>query len=269
MKKKIDLKNKLVSIIVVNYNNSKFINQCINSLCNQSYKDIEIIFVDNQSLDDSVIKIKLFKNIILVKTKRKTNQGSYNQFNSYYRGFLKSSGKIIFFLDSDDIFKKDKVKKIVNKFDNNQNYKVLFDLPIYLKGRQKKYIKFKHRNFSFSNWPRFSPQSCISIRRNFAKEIFNKVCIKKFPDIWFDFRIAIYSFLKFSSLEFVDDYLTYYRISKNSASSKFSKYNINWWKRRAQAFDCYDYLCKKRNKLKKYTLDRLVTKFINFFFKLF
>ena len=62
MKKK-DLKNQLVSIIVVNFNNSKYINQCIKSLQNQSYQNKEIIFVDNQSTDDSLDKIKLFKNI--------------------------------------------------------------------------------------------------------------------------------------------------------------------------------------------------------------
>ena len=243
--KKNDLKNQLVSIIVVNFNNSKFINQCIKSLQNQNYENKEIIFVDNQSTDDSLDKIKLFKNINLIKNKRKYEYGSYNQLDCYYQGFLKSKGKIILFLDSDDFFKKNKIKKIVMKFKNNKNCKVLFDLPIYLIGKKKEYKKIKQIKSIISNWPRFSPQSCISIKKNFAKEVFEKVCIKKFPDIWFDFRIATYSFLKFNELIFVNDYLTFYRIRKNSASSKFSKYNLNWWKRRNQAFDCYDYLCKK------------------------
>ena len=67
-------------------------------------------------------------------------------------------------------------------------------------------------------------------------------------------------------LIFVNDYLTFYRIRKNSASSKFSKYNLNWWKRRNQAFDCYDYLCKKNNIVSILTLDRILTKLINFVF---
>ena len=96
--KKNDLKNQLVSIIVVNFNNSKYINQCIKSLQNQSYQNKEIIFVDNQSTDDSLDKIKLFKNINLIKNKRKYEYGSYNQLDSYYQGFLKSKGKIILFL---------------------------------------------------------------------------------------------------------------------------------------------------------------------------
>ena len=135
--KKNDLKNQLVSIIVVNFNNSKYINQCIKSLQNQSYENKEIIFVDNQSTDDSLDKIKLFKNINLIKNKRKYEYGSYNQFDCYYRGFLKSKGKIILFLDSDDFFKKNKIKKIVMKFKNNKNCKVLFDMPINLIGKKK------------------------------------------------------------------------------------------------------------------------------------
>ena len=264
--KKNDIKNQLVSIIVVNFNNSKYINQCIKSLQNQSYQNKEIIFVDNQSTDDSLDKIKLFKNINLIKNKRKYEYGSYNQLDCYYQGFLKSKGKIILFLDSDDFFKKNKIKNIVMKFKNNKNYKVLFDLPIYLIGKKKEYRKNKQKKFIISNWPRFSPQSCISIKKSFAKEVFEKVSIKKFPDIWFDFRIATYSFLKFNELIFINDYLTYYRIRKNSASSKFSKYNLNWWKRRNQAFDCYDYLCKKNNIVSLLSLDRILTRVINFVF---
>ena len=87
--KKNELKNQLVSIIVVNFNNSKYINQCIKSLQNQSYQNKEIIFVDNQSTDDSLDKIKLFKNINLIKNKRKYEYGSYNKLKCYYKGFLK------------------------------------------------------------------------------------------------------------------------------------------------------------------------------------
>lgn len=262
--KKNNYQNQLVSIIVVNYNNSKFIKKCIESIQNQSYKNKEIIFVDNQSTDDSLDKIRLSKNIRIIKNKRKYSYGSYNQLDSYYQGFLKSKGNLILFLDSDDFFKKNKIKKIVMNFKNNKNCKVLFDLPIYLIGKKNEYKKINQKKFIISNWPRFSPQSCISIKKSFAKEVFEKVRIEKFSDIWFDFRIAIYSFLKFNELIFVDDYLTYYRIRENSASSKFSKYSLNWWKRRNQAFDCFDYLCKKNNNISKLTIDRILTKTINF-----
>ena len=259
MKKKRQIE---ISVLIVNYNNKRFVLNAINSVRKQNFKNFEIIVIDDQSTDGSLKILKKSKDILLLKTKSKKKYPSYNQMNAYLTGFKKSKGKIICFLDSDDFFKKNKINKIVMKFKNNKNCKVLFDMPINLIGKKKKYKKIKQKKFIISNWPRFSPQSCISIKKSFAKE----VCIKKFPDIWFDFRIATYSFLKFNELIFVNDYLTFYRIRKNSASSKFSKYNLNWWKRRNQAFDCYDYLCKKNNIVSILTLDRILTKLINFVF---
>ena len=46
--------NMKVSVIILNYNGEKFINNCIRSLLNQTYSDFEIIFIDNVSTDNSV-----------------------------------------------------------------------------------------------------------------------------------------------------------------------------------------------------------------------
>ena len=71
MKKIKNIKVK-VSILVVNYNNAKFIKKCINSLISQNYPFIEIIFLDDGSTDDSLKKIKLFKNKVkIIKKKTK------------------------------------------------------------------------------------------------------------------------------------------------------------------------------------------------------
>ena len=55
-------KNKLfASIIVVYYNNALYLEECLNSLINQSYKPIEIIVIDDQSSDHSLEIIKNLK----------------------------------------------------------------------------------------------------------------------------------------------------------------------------------------------------------------
>ncbi len=95
---KIHYKNPKVSIIIVNYNNAKYLENCINSVFNQSYKNKEIIVVDDISEDNSLDVLKKFKKKIkIIINKRKTSQGSYNQINSYYKGFVKSKGDYIFF----------------------------------------------------------------------------------------------------------------------------------------------------------------------------
>ena len=54
-------KNNLVSIIIVNFNNSKYIKKSINSSLNQDYKFKEVIVVDDMSTDNSYKIIKSFK----------------------------------------------------------------------------------------------------------------------------------------------------------------------------------------------------------------
>ena len=108
------MKNKLnnvkVSVLIANYNNEKYINKCISSLLEQTYKNLEIIFIDDYSNDNSLEKVKLFKKkIIIIKKKtKKFNIGSFDQMQSFKECFKFSKGDIIFLLDSDDYFHKKK-----------------------------------------------------------------------------------------------------------------------------------------------------------------
>ena len=254
-------KDILASIIIVNYNNAKFLSKSINSAINQSYKSKEIIVVDNNSNDDSLNVLKKFKNkITIIQNKERTSQGSYNQINCYYKGVLKSKGNYLFFLDSDDYYKKNKIKLIMNKFKKNKNLSILFDLPIW-KFKSYSFVKiFKQKKFIFSYIPRFSPQSCISIKKKYAVELFKYIMIKKFETIWLDFRIANYTFLKFGNIYIINNYLTYYRQLDNSASKKFSLFSKNWWLRRNQAHDFIIYLKKKFKIKHKNSLDEFLTR---------
>ena len=260
-------KNPLVTVIIVNYNNANLLGQCIKSILNQTYSNIEIIVVDDKSTDNSIDKLHVYKNKIkVIKNKKKTRHGSYNQINSYYNGYLKSKGKYLFFLDSDDYFKINKVKYLVNEFENG-NTSLIFDLPI-LKFKKKIVLNnFNQKRFIFSSWPRFTPQSCISIKKQYAKEIFKNVRVNKFESIWLDFRIAIYHFLKNKELFVVNKYLTYYRQLDGSASKNFNTLSKNWWFRRIQAHEIVDFFSIKLNQNKKMNLDKLITKLVFFFLK--
>ncbi len=256
--------NPLVSVIIANYNNAKYLKKCINSILFQDYKKIEIIVIDDKSKDNSSKILKIFeKKIKIIKNKKKTNIGSYNQINSYNLGFKRSKGEIIFFLDSDDYFSKKKISTIVNYFKTNNNLKIIFDLPIFIFKSKKIKKKFKQKSFIISSWPRFSPQSCISARKNYAKELFKNLKISKFNSIWFDFRIAIYTFLKFKNLKVVKKYLTYYRQNPNTASKKFKTFSKSWWLRRSEAHDFFTYVSRKLKLKDRFTIDKLITKSFN------
>ena len=72
--------------------------------------------------------LKIMRNLIL-----------YHQINSYNKAFSKSKGKYILLLDSDDFFKKNKVKEIVNYFNKYKECNIVFDLPIYYFLKTKNY----------------------------------------------------------------------------------------------------------------------------------
>tara|TARA_B100000579_G_scaffold415506_1_gene410189 strand:- start:639 stop:1439 length:801 start_codon:yes stop_codon:yes gene_type:complete len=260
--------NPLATIIIANYNNEVYLKKCLESVLNQQYKKIEVIVVDDFSSDNSLNILNEYKNFItIIKNKKKTKHGSYNQINAYQLGFKKSKGKIIFFLDSDDYFSKKKITTVINFF-RNKNINIIFDLPIYDFKNKKMKKKFKQKLFIVSSWPRFSPQSCITLRRSYAKELFKVSKIKKFSTIWFDFRIAIYTFLKFKKITILKKYLTYYRQNPNSASTQFKTFSKNWWIRRSEAHDYFSYISEKFKIKDPLSIDKLITKFLKYIFYL-
>ena len=260
------MKDIEVSVLIANYNNQKYLSECIESIKKQTYQNIEIIIHDDFSSDDSIKSITRYKNIKIIKHKKRGKYGSYNQINAYYRAFKKSRGKVIFFLDSDDLFKKDKIKIVINTFLKNKKMSSLFDLPIIKYEKKLKFIK--NKNFFISNyWPYIPPQSCIVMRREEFKKMIDKINFNLFPDIWMDFRIGLY--FKYIKKNFciLDKNLTYYRQSPEMISMNFKFLSFAWWKRRKQAHKYVEYFFLKNNLKYVKNLDYLLTNFINFFIK--
>ena len=83
-----------VSVLIANYNNQKYIKECIDSINRQTYKNIEIIFHDDFSSDNSIKNINQYSNIKIIRNKKRGKYGSFNQINAYKRAFRKSSGEL-------------------------------------------------------------------------------------------------------------------------------------------------------------------------------
>ena len=98
------------SILITNYNKEKFLNNTIRSCLNQNYSKKEILIFDDCSTDNSVKLLKKFKNLkLLINKKKKFKSGPLNQIYGVNKLFKKSKGEIIFLLDGDDQFKKNKI----------------------------------------------------------------------------------------------------------------------------------------------------------------
>jgi glycosyltransferase involved in cell wall biosynthesis len=91
---------KLVSIIIPVYNSEKYLEKCLSSVLNQSYKNIEVILIDDGSSDNSLEIIKKYaKNDRRIKYKSQENKGQSHARNV---GIKMSKGDFIVFVDSDD-----------------------------------------------------------------------------------------------------------------------------------------------------------------------
>lgn len=106
----------LVSILINNYNYGRFLSEAIDSALNQTYSNIEVIVVDDGSSDNSHDIIKSYGNKIIPVLKE--NGGQASAFNA---GFAASRGEIICFLDSDDLFKPEKIAEVTQVFDKHEN----------------------------------------------------------------------------------------------------------------------------------------------------
>ena len=105
-------KTPFFSVIIPTYNQRDFLKKAIESVLNQSFKSFEIIIIDNFSTDGTEKLLKSFKKKIIYKKIR--NHGVIAK--SRNRGIKLSKGKWISFLDSDDLWTKDKLK---------ENYKII------------------------------------------------------------------------------------------------------------------------------------------------
>lgn len=103
------MEKALVSIVVPVYNSEKFILDTINTVEKQSYKNWELIFVDDCSKDNStkIIKERIKNNNKIKLIELKKNSGAATARNV---GIDESKGSYIAFLDSDDLWKKEKLE---------------------------------------------------------------------------------------------------------------------------------------------------------------
>ena len=255
----------LCSIIISNYNKSKYLNRCLLSAIRQTYKNIEIIFSDNGSSDNSIEIVKKFETIKIIKTDRSTKYSALNQIEVILKGFKESSGDYIFLLDSDDFFETDKVQKIID-FRCLNNFEFISDVPrLYIDENNSKVFKTEKILNFLRSWPIIFPTSSISFSRSFFINFKNYLFENKFEKLEIDARLNFFSHIQNKKNLFKDKILTNYNQTNDGIMSEYKKFNSVWWKKRLQAH-MYLHEIQYLNKKRVFkNLDYYVTKFINKF----
>jgi len=120
--------NNLLSIIVPNYNNAKYIEECINSILEQTYKNIEIIIIDDASTDHSKEILQRYEtDYPFIKViYNEQNKGVTNNRDI---AIAASAGKFITTLDSDDYYldnqKLEKEMTLIKNFHDKGQYNII------------------------------------------------------------------------------------------------------------------------------------------------
>jgi len=106
-----------VSIIFVNYNGREYLKDCLYSLEKQTFKDFEIIFVDNASNDDSVEFVKrTYPKVKIIESEKNLGFAAGNNL-----GVRKAKGKYIFILNLDTELDKNCLKELVSYIKKNKD----------------------------------------------------------------------------------------------------------------------------------------------------
>ena len=216
----------LVSIIIPYYKKKKYIKKTVFSILNQSYQKFEIIIVNDEpgKLSKKILsdlkkkdkRIKIINNIKNIGAGRSRN-----------KGINVSKGKYIAFIDSDDLWKKNKLKKQINimrKFNYNVSHTAYYIIDN--KGKKLGLRKSKDLNFKTLK------KSCDV---GLSTVMINKIILKK--DKMFSSFITkedYYLWLKITNhgeiFHYLDQPLSYWRKTHNSLSSSIIQKIIDSFK---------------------------------------
>ena len=140
-------KNPQISVIIPIYNCEKYIKECLSSLIKQTFKNFEIICINDGSNDDTLKILKKFEakdeRIIIF------NQNNSGPGIARNVGMKKSKGEYLMFLDSDDIFKKTMLEELYIKIKENDSDVVICNSQNFEK--KKLWKKFYEKNYMISN----------------------------------------------------------------------------------------------------------------------
>lgn len=229
-----------VSVIIPVFNAVPYLRQCLDSVCNQTLRDIEIICVDDGSTDASPNILNEYQrkdNRIIILTQENAGAGA-----SRNRGLAIAKGEYLSFLDSDDFFELSFLEKIYLRCKYENADIGVFEYIRYQDSLQKVlYTRFGIRWEHFPSSLPFSPKSCSEyILESFDPTAWNKLFLRDFVirhNIRFqeihrtnDLFFTMLSIALADKITLMDEALVYYRtgMQRNCQSTNY-KYPLDFY----------------------------------------
>ena len=214
----------LISVIVPVYNTAECLIDCLSGLCVQTFKDIEIICIDDGSTDNSLEILRKFEAYDKrIKVLTQSNQGVSAARNA---ALDMATGKYIAFVDSDDyvspymfsrlydIITKNKIDIVLFNYflDRDGIITVNSDLPSFVIDCEEEYLKLLLMDDEIRSYLCF---------RLYKKELFDNV---RFPlgKIFEDIYLSNYLIGKIKKVYYTNEPLYYYRYRKDSLTNSLN-----------------------------------------------
>ena len=216
-----------VSVIIPVYNVENYLSECLDSVCNQTLSNIEIICVNDGSSDDSLKILNQYSQIDdRIKVISQNNQGLSAARNN---GLKEATGRYIYFLDSDDYIDIACLEKLYNNAVSNDSDVVLFKFQNVddNKNVHKRGVEFKidkifgdidycHFNFTYRDVRRHVMNSafsaCLKLYKRELIELFEFPIGVNFEDV----PVHVKVMLNAEKISFVPEFLYYYRSNPDS-----------------------------------------------------
>jgi len=262
-------KKELVSIILNCFNGEKYLKSALLSVVNQSYKNWELIFWDNRSTDKSKNILDSFKNKKIKYFYAKKHTSLYEARNL---AINKSKGEYISFIDSDDIWEKNKLKNQIKFFKNKEVGVVYGNLWIFNQKLKKKKVltnsKLLTGNIGNEIISNYNIGIITSVIRKKLLKSKNLKFDKKYNHIGdFDLFVKLSKICKFEAIQ---QPVATYRIHGENLSLKNSSREItelkNWIKKNEKKLTSNQ---KKQIQIRLFNREFMYIKLQNNFIKTF
>ena len=203
-----------ISIVTPSYNQAGFLERTILSVLNQNYPNLEYIVIDGGSTDGSVEIIKKYEKYLAYWVSEK-DKGQSDAIN---KGFQKSTGEILAWLNSDDTYLSGTLFKVVKAFQENPNADLIFGNIYHVDEKDQRIGELRFTKFDFPTLI-YESGNLHQTGAFWTREIYDKVgginpkyrfCM----DFDFFCRIA-----EKGNLVFIKDHLANFRIHKDTKSS--------------------------------------------------
>lgn len=231
------MEKELISIIVPVYNVENYLERCLQSLINQTYKNIEIVCVNDGSTDNSLNILNDFqKKDSRIKIISQENQGLSEARNV---GIKNSSGKYIGFVDSDDWVDLDYYEKLYNALIDSKSDFACANTKFFDNGKIS-YIKFQQNHIFSELDKKIDNYKNGSVwDKLYKKSLFLDNDIKFIKGRYFEDNIVLLQLSYYSKKVVTINSVSYYYFNNNNSITR----EINYEKELKRQQDMY-YMCE-------------------------